>query len=62
MKIENVYVRSIVVGLIGAAFFLVVCMLFGYKFNFLWKIAFVFFVLKALDIIVTSYFKRFRSS
>ena len=59
MKIENVYLRSFVVSLIGSIMLFVLGLFFGKSVNYLWKITMVYFVLVMFAIIGKHFLKRY---
>ena len=59
MKIENVYLRSFVVSLIGSIMLFILGIFFGENVNYLWEITMVYFVLIMFTLIGKHFLKRY---
>lgn len=59
MKIENVYLRSFVVSLIGSIMLFVLGLCFGKNVSYLWKITMVYFGLIMFTLIGKHFLKRY---
>ncbi|MBP0724550.1 hypothetical protein J5Y03_05035 [Bacillus sp. RG28] len=59
MKIENVYLRSFVISLIGSIMLFILSLFFGKNVNYSWEITMVYFVLMMLAIIGKHFLKRY---